>query len=83
MDIVGLLNILIFIFYVANNGAENCERQFVWKELLVAYLKTVLRNLGHKKSRKISTRKLPSGEKIKGLVKRSDSVTVAICVKHC
>jgi len=45
-----LFNVLIFIFYVANNGAENGERQFVWKELVVAYLKTVLRNLWHKKN---------------------------------
>jgi hypothetical protein len=40
-----LFNVLIFIFYVAHSGAENGKRQFVWKKLVVAYLKTVLRTL--------------------------------------
>jgi hypothetical protein len=43
VDVCCSFNVIIFIFYVANNGAENGERQFAWKELVVAYLKTVLR----------------------------------------
>lgn len=43
MDVCCLFNVLIFIIFVENNGAENDERQFVWEELVVAYLKTVLR----------------------------------------
>ena len=31
LDLCYLFNVLIFVFYVATNGAENGERQFVWK----------------------------------------------------